>query len=455
MVLAPTSPLVAGGPPADGGDQRVSAVASRAVASTTSRGSRRATTRCSVSDGTGRRPPLVRPPSRHEHRLDRRSRSTAASWRCTGPGGSTSGPRRRRPTSERPDPKATLPRPPRPGPDFHERCSLVGDHPVLQRTLGLVSTCEVDDLPRLATSQWLSATHHAGRRQDGLAGPPAPLQGRRRRASSPSPRPRTGATAASASATTSRFGVLDIDPDGTALKLDRFLWTLPRLLAVGEERRPGARRRPPRCAASASPSSATRRPCRRRTGSTARTSCASSGGRSTSPLLMTEDVTRGMRVEVWDATTPRLVHAPRAAPSTSTPSSTARSWTTPRTRASSRARPPPRPRTSTTARSTCTRRCSAGRGGACRAPRPGKRVRHEDGDEIVEDAGRRPRPGAPAPLIQPRSSRHAAPAALRALVRVPGLGGRPGRQQPPPRARTRPAAPVVGRGRRQLRRSAG
>ena len=29
-----------------------------------------------------------------------------------------------------------------------------------------------------------------------------------------------------------RFGILDMDPDGTALKLDRYLFTLPRLLAA-------------------------------------------------------------------------------------------------------------------------------------------------------------------------------------------------------------------------------
>ena len=55
-------------------------------------------------------------------------------------------------------------------------------------------------------------------------------------------------------------------------------------------------------------------------------------------------------------------------------------------------------RTSTTPRSTCTRRCSAGRAGACRRPDPGKRVRHEDGDEVVEDVPTADaRPDAPDP----------------------------------------------------------
>ena len=133
--------------------------------------------------------------------------------------------------SERPDPKATLPRPPRPGPDFHERCSLVGDHPVLQRTLGLVVDLEVIDLPRLATSQWLSASITP-------AGDKTAFRPTRTSCKA------VGDAIVTESSTEdwrngrlriaddSRFGVLDMDPDGTALKLDRYLFTLPRLLAA-------------------------------------------------------------------------------------------------------------------------------------------------------------------------------------------------------------------------------
>ena len=47
-------------------------------------------------------------------------------------------PESKRQYRERPVPGATAAALPRPEPDFHERCTLVGDHPALQRQLGLV-----------------------------------------------------------------------------------------------------------------------------------------------------------------------------------------------------------------------------------------------------------------------------------------------------------------------------
>ena len=98
---------------------------------------------------------------------------------------------------------------------------------------------------------------------------------------------------------TERFAVLDMDPDGSALKLDRFVWTLPRLLAVEQNGDP----------IHAAPTAL------RSTGFTVARSgrARSSIDRQTRqsqlqeelrtgrpPLLSTEDVTRGVRVEVWD-----------------------------------------------------------------------------------------------------------------------------------------------------------
>ena len=135
---------------------------------------------------------------------------------------------------------------PRPEPDFHERCTLVGDHPALQRRLGLVV-----DLGRGRPDR-LRRTASGSRpdRAEGDAGPcrtdADPLRDRRRR-------PRDGrrtddwAEERLRLGDAERFALLDMDPDGSALKLDRFLWTLPRLLAIEAERRPDPRRahRPP------------------------------------------------------------------------------------------------------------------------------------------------------------------------------------------------------------------
>ena len=96
-----------------------------------------------------------------------------------------------------------------------------------------------------------------------------------------------------------RFGVMILDGDGSALKLDRFLWTLPRLLSVEFNGDP----------VHAAP------PAARVGGITVvqngnlagirdqldRTNdhLASRGGNK--PIrVSTEDVTRGFRVEVWD-----------------------------------------------------------------------------------------------------------------------------------------------------------
>src|SRR3954469_25747305 len=56
---------------------------------------------------------------------------------------------------ERPVDGAVQPRPPRPGPDFHERCALAGDHRVLLRRLGLAIDLRVADPDRLRSSVWL------------------------------------------------------------------------------------------------------------------------------------------------------------------------------------------------------------------------------------------------------------------------------------------------------------
>lgn len=199
---------------------------------------------------------------------------------------------------DRPDPDAVPTKLAPPVPDFHERVALAGDHPALLRRLGLVIELRVSDLAQLAKSAWLSAKVTVGN-----------TTGRETQV-----RCETVGDAHVTVAETSewalgrlrlgdteRFAVLDMDADGTALKLDRFIWSLPRLMMIEANGDP----------IHAAPTAL------RSTGLTvarsgrARTSIDRQGrqvqlmnelaaGRP--PRLSTEDVTRGMRVEVWDDT---------------------------------------------------------------------------------------------------------------------------------------------------------
>ena len=104
-----------------------------------------------------------------------------------------------------------------------------------------------------------------------------------------------------------------MDPDGSALKLDRFLWTIPRLLAIEQNGDP----------VHAAPTAlrslgftvvrhkkAVETQDRIERQSSTRRAAVTDGD---PPLLDTEDVTHGLRVEVWDDTAKRVVHAARTA----------------------------------------------------------------------------------------------------------------------------------------------
>ncbi len=202
---------------------------------------------------------------------------------------------------ERPDEHPVVAPIPRPEPDFHDRCGFVADHPALQRQLGLVVDLRLEDPTMLATSTMLSATIT-------LAGDPSLC-----RTTQTACRPVGDdlVTVASSSdwhdgalrlGDVDTFAVLDMDPDGTGLKLDRFLWSLPRLARVEDSG--GPVHAAPSALRSIGFTVARRQRAQTTKDRMDRQHQIAAGIDGSEPILLsTEDVTRGMRVEVWDDST--------------------------------------------------------------------------------------------------------------------------------------------------------
>ena len=211
-------------------------------------------------------------------------------------------------------PKAIKPLSP-PSPEFHERVAAVGDHRELLLRLGLVIPLKGDPA-RLRKSQWLAVQ---------IAASPAPApkvaaacrsmpvavkalaDGTLVTRPNPSAPPmwQDGQLALGES---SVFDVVDVDIDGSAIKTERFLTTLPRL-ALAELRQEPVDAATP--ALRATGLTVTRRQQAERAIGQLKTqegweqSLSTLPSPAQQPLLHTADVTRGMRVEVWDQTAKR------------------------------------------------------------------------------------------------------------------------------------------------------
>lgn len=282
---------------------------------------------------------------------------------------------------------------PRPDPDFHERVSLLGDHPGVLRKLGLVVDLRVHDLDLLAKSEWISArivTKHGesltARTACAVVGTDMVTV----------PRSEEWYQDRLVVGNAKLFGVLDMDADGAALKTDRFLWTIPRLVHTVENQGDAT----------------TATPAHRTGGFTIvrHTRALETQGRIATqeatgedvlagkePLLNTEDVTQGYRVEVLDETvgTWATLHARRVdaevldhgviledIPDEGFAQTTTASET---------------PGVEDSPVHVHEAMFSWG-GWSLSAPRPGKRVRHEAGEEIVEDPDTDPDPITPIVL---------------------------------------------------------
>jgi hypothetical protein len=187
----------------------------------------------------------------------------------------------------------------RPTPDFHERASSVGDLSALLRTLGLVVDLHIDDLAALAGVVAIQADLLV----DGLDN-----------AVGSQPRVACAVSGTALYATSStgdylggllrigdeeRFGVLDLDPDAQALKLEQYLRNTPRMLATESN---GDRVTSAPHALRSTGFSIARvdrgeRLRERLDNAPARAADLLAG---TAPPLHIEDVTRGLRLEVWD-----------------------------------------------------------------------------------------------------------------------------------------------------------
>ncbi|QIM20608.1 hypothetical protein G7075_04685 [Phycicoccus sp. HDW14] len=190
--------------------------------------------------------------------------------------------------------------------EFHERVGSAGDHPVFLRRLGLLLPVRAD-AARLARARWLAAVVHTRGGDSACRSPRLAVRALRDGSfvSQPNPAdPPIWSDGALTLGDTEVFDVVDVDPDGSAIKAERFLTTIPRLAITELQEMPADAASP---ALRASGLTLTRRQQAGRSldqlGRQEGYQSALEGPAAPQdmPLLHSQDVTRGMRVEVWDS----------------------------------------------------------------------------------------------------------------------------------------------------------
>lgn len=199
---------------------------------------------------------------------------------------------------DRPIPNAVAVPVKKPTPDFHERAGLLGDLSPLLRKLGLVVDLRVNNLAQIAAAAWIQA-------DIAIEGGAQPHQ-----------QPRTACqvvgetfTAPSSSGDydlgmlrigdEARYTVMDLDPDATALKLEQYARSLPRIVASANNSDP-VNTAPSTLRATGLALARVDRAEQlhdRLDGAAAKDSALLAG---TLPPLAQEDISRGVRLEVWD-----------------------------------------------------------------------------------------------------------------------------------------------------------
>lgn len=191
-------------------------------------------------------------------------------------------------------------------PEFHERIAAAGDHPELLRRLGLLIPVRADGA-RLRKSEWLAVVTRDDLPEGICRSPRLGVQvvGGDAFISTPNPAdPDIWSRGALALGDSDVFDVVDVDVDGSAIKAERFLTTIPRLAIAQLNKTPVDAASP---AMRASGFTVTRRQQAGR----ALTQLGRQEGYQSAlqnpvpptdmPLIHTQDVTRGYRVEVWDS----------------------------------------------------------------------------------------------------------------------------------------------------------
>jgi hypothetical protein len=121
---------------------------------------------------------------------------------------------------------------PVPAPEFHRRVGFAGDHPELLRRLGLVLDLRVLDLGRLETSQWLGAVVAVAGDESLSRSPRTLVRMLEDRSLIAVPDPARAAEWSDGRAAVGdpeAFALMTVDPDGSALKTERFVTALPRM----------------------------------------------------------------------------------------------------------------------------------------------------------------------------------------------------------------------------------
>ena len=135
---------------------------------------------------------------------------------------------------------------PVPEAEFHERVAAAGDHPTFLLRLGLLLPVRANPA-RLRRSRWLAAVVHTRGGDDACRSPRLAVRALRDDSFVSTPNPDDPAIWADGALTlgdSAVFDVVDVDPDGSAIKAERFLTTIPRLAIVQANKTPGGCRLP-------------------------------------------------------------------------------------------------------------------------------------------------------------------------------------------------------------------
>jgi len=208
-------------------------------------------------------------------------------------------PEEQKPYREKPVEGATGDPLSRPTPDFHERASMLGDLSPLLRQLGLVVDLRVDEPELLADVVAIQGVVLVPGLEDTVAAQPFTAC------------ETTGRAFFAVSATgdyegpllrlgdEDLFRVLDLDPDASALKMEQYVRSVPRMLAT-ETNGDRISSAPHALRATGFAFARTDRAAalQARLVSAGAKDAAIVNG--TAPPLNLEDVTRGLRLEVWD-----------------------------------------------------------------------------------------------------------------------------------------------------------